>query len=876
MTNKQIYFKSDFNAILAFEGGWTGAPFRLKFYTNSPSRSFIASFDGSKYTNCSLTDDDRLLVAFDDHKLGLGALMLAPEFYLTNDDFKDGYCNEFVVPFAPVFEDTDGSEYQLVLGLTGASTIETVGTLPAFYQKGDNATIKSYTFDENGNTVITWNDGQTTVVKKGADADIAAAEAATQRANNAAATSEADHTRAVSDHNTAVTDHTQAQSDHTRANTDHSTAAADHTQAQQDHTTFVSNEQQRQATFTDSEQQRSQTFNTNEAQRQATFEASETSRTNDYNTQEAARQSAAQSQRQAEDATFQSKEATRDAANQAALNAADELAQMALQVDELDSLLLGEHKEDETIVSCGSNEHKGVYFVYPNTLSEGTQVQARANITITQYTHIGFSSNSEEYVSADCIPIIHKNVVGEYVIDSLSPDPTIYPYIYVYKLGTSNTSTLELIKKGVVSDGKIFIFDQKISNLEKSVYGETETSHILDSNIVTEKGKIVYSNGTNGSSSQFRRYTIGFEEGKYKTLTAKMINYSDSGYAFYDVDDVFIKGGHGEGNSGDWETIDIPTNAVKFKNTYIGTTGVQTAYAIEYVELKTIVRKSLDEQIKDIAEKQSVKKLNILALGNSYTLDSFSYLPIMAKRYGIRMNVVIYFASGMSLEELNTRFNGSTAPTYKFDNDVDEAWQTLTSQTPKQLVSSKEWDIISIQQGSTASLDLSTYTYADNVVRKIFDNVLKPCILAWNVNINRNDGGDNTQEANTILTNIKSTIERIGLFDLILPYGTAIFNARTNATLDALGISGHLWGDNVHLQEGVPCYIATLANLEAIMRRLGIASSVFGDTWRPTDNTEWDVKNPQNPFIPVTNELAYLSQRCAIKANDNPFAISSI
>lgn len=142
MNKKQIYFKSDFTVILASESQWGGCPFRLSFYTASPSRAFVASFDGENWENCRLLDDGRLEVAINQKDgtmqtlMGIGILMCAPEFYLDNDAFRDHVCNEFVKPFAPVFVDTDGTEYNVILDLNGSSTLVTIGTLPAFYMRG--------------------------------------------------------------------------------------------------------------------------------------------------------------------------------------------------------------------------------------------------------------------------------------------------------------------------------------------------------------------------------------------------------------------------------------------------------------------------------------------------------------------------------------------------------------------------------------------------------------------------------------------------------------------------------------------------------------------------------------------------------------------
>lgn len=138
MPQKLVFFKSDFKVILDSESGWD-VPFKLKFYTNAPSRAFFATFDGTTYTNCEVTNDDRLLVAFDNHGLGLGKLMLEPTFYLDDQHYADGICDE-VIP-ASVVTVTDSTvtpavTYELVLSLQGASALETTGTLPAYYMQG--------------------------------------------------------------------------------------------------------------------------------------------------------------------------------------------------------------------------------------------------------------------------------------------------------------------------------------------------------------------------------------------------------------------------------------------------------------------------------------------------------------------------------------------------------------------------------------------------------------------------------------------------------------------------------------------------------------------------------------------------------------------
>jgi len=140
METRQIYFKSDFQIILQSEGGWTGVPFRLVLYSDSPKRCHTAAYDGTTYTGCHLTDDGRLCVAVDNRgaQMGFGTVMCAIEFYLDNQCYEDGTCNQHIEPFAVVCHDPDtDTDYHIVLSPQGGSTLQTIGTLPAFYMRGE-------------------------------------------------------------------------------------------------------------------------------------------------------------------------------------------------------------------------------------------------------------------------------------------------------------------------------------------------------------------------------------------------------------------------------------------------------------------------------------------------------------------------------------------------------------------------------------------------------------------------------------------------------------------------------------------------------------------------------------------------------------------
>ena len=140
MDYKNIFFKTDFAITEKSEAGY-GVPFRFKYFTASPSRAFVASFDGNEYHNCHLDEDGNLCIGFDDHNMGLGTLMVERTYYLNNSCYVSGVCDERIAP-TPVVIEEEGeggviNKFQIVLSLQGETTIAATSTVQPYYAKGD-------------------------------------------------------------------------------------------------------------------------------------------------------------------------------------------------------------------------------------------------------------------------------------------------------------------------------------------------------------------------------------------------------------------------------------------------------------------------------------------------------------------------------------------------------------------------------------------------------------------------------------------------------------------------------------------------------------------------------------------------------------------
>lgn len=277
--------------------------------------------------------------------------------------------------------------------------------------------------------------------------------------------------------------------------------------------------------------------------------------------------------------------------------------------------------------------------------------------------------------------------------------------------------------------------------------------------------------------------------------------------------------------------------------------------------------------------------LKLVVIGNSYSADSFMYLPFILLNYGITIELGVYHRGGASLQnQVDEWTTGNGSASFWFINTKTQtSWQVISSNySPKQAIDYKTWDIITIQQGSIASVDYSNYTTAArSLINLITDEVSYPYTLAWNININRDSSGsDYTAISNQILTNINNICQREPV-NIIFPYGTAIFDARTNNTLNAIGAGGSLYAsDKVHLQEGLPCYIAAITNVQTLFNRyypnLSVLNDSVGATITQSVIDGWGVKGQQETCVGISASNCRLAQICAILANRFNFEIKTI
>ena len=271
------------------------------------------------------------------------------------------------------------------------------------------------------------------------------------------------------------------------------------------------------------------------------------------------------------------------------------------------------------------------------------------------------------------------------------------------------------------------------------------------------------------------------------------------------------------------------------------------------------------------------KHISICVLGNSYSNDAFCYVPFLLKEYGISSEIHIYYRGGGSLSSLFDEWRDSRAIHYYIDTRVDTGWKKGEDITAEALLSLEKWDIVSLQQYSKqVCLIDSYYPFLPEIIQRIRDGCPNETKLAWFMAYNRPENDDKASNLK-----VQNSIVENHPFDLVLPVSTAVFDCQGNTILAEIGDSPYhqLFSiDSIHLQEGLPCYIAALAVTQAILDEYIPDCSVIGNQLRPTQKWIESINGitPNGESIGVSEENCLLAQKAAILANRFSFEIISI
>ena len=277
----------------------------------------------------------------------------------------------------------------------------------------------------------------------------------------------------------------------------------------------------------------------------------------------------------------------------------------------------------------------------------------------------------------------------------------------------------------------------------------------------------------------------------------------------------------------------------------------------------------------------ATESLKILCIGNSFSQDSFCYMPYILKGLApnIKLTIGIAYYGGANLQDHIGFFNNDSASySYQKYFDGNPSWQTIASQKPSDIIANQKWDIIVMQQQSSKSGDYSTYQpYLADLINKILTMISKPVKFMWNLTHSaESDLDESVSYFNDILGAVSEMLDETPI-QSVNPYGTAIQNARTTS-LQQLGEGGNLTQDGTHLQEGIPSLIANYTTILTIAKELGININILGETGGASINDAWvtahGIPGTNGSCVGISASNCRLAQICAVMAAIHPYSVT--
>ena len=197
------------------------------------------------------------------------------------------------------------------------------------------------------------------------------------------------------------------------------------------------------------------------------------------------------------------------------------------------------------------------------------------------------------------------------------------------------------------------------------------------------------------------------------------------------------------------------------------------------------------------------KTLKVLAIGNSFSNDTTHFLEDIARAEGFETVLVgNLYISGCTLQTHAQNADGNL-PAYKYYMNYDGEWKTIEDCTLEYALKNQDWDIITMQQGSTWSGKPETYEpHLTKLIEYVNKTKTNPnARLAWNMTWAYQADFEKDMFAqyarnqdimyNAIISTVKSTVQAHKEISYIMPCGTAIQNARTSYVGDTLTRDGY-------------------------------------------------------------------------------------
>ena len=193
--------------------------------------------------------------------------------------------------------------------------------------------------------------------------------------------------------------------------------------------------------------------------------------------------------------------------------------------------------------------------------------------------------------------------------------------------------------------------------------------------------------------------------------------------------------------------------------------------------------------------------LKILAIGNSFSVDSMEFVYDIAKEAGAE-NVELgnlYIGSCTLQTHYNNALRSANEYTYYTQNSAS-GWDTFLNRSLNYAVESNDWDFITFQQGSVVSGDADSYDYLEKLIEVVKPLCTNPNVqfgwhMTWAYQSDSNRYptyyGNQDNMYQSIVGAVQSKVLPRGDMSFIIPNGTSIQNARSSYVGDTFTRDGH-------------------------------------------------------------------------------------
>ena len=488
------------------------------------------------------------------------------------------------------------------------------------------------------------------------------------------------------------------------------------------------------------------------------------------------------------------------------------------------SLLKGKKVNDNGIIESSS------------VLAVSAFVPIKEGESLTASSSDGFFQCHACLYNDDFNPILSSLVTGTSVNDkdmTLNNDCDASYAVFTFRLPSE--SSKNMIESGNIATDYVSYTDNYENEKTFKTIGDRldELTGKDITSVSFEPGRV--SNTTGIASGAGRHYKISCKG--YAQITARIYRsnfggVSGVGYAFMDAQGAFVAGGSNTESEDDYSviTVDIPVNAVEFRNTYASSGELQES--IKLSDLTSYEIKEIAEQVESKAETKDLintrlglirdggKPLKIFFLGNSFSVQSADYFVKLCKANSIDVTVGISYIGGATLQAYDKYYGNVESAYYKYMKGEWISHQDIIGSSYKkkniEKLQDEDWDIIFMQQGSAEADAYSTYQpYGTNVYGWCKNNAqisfaemrwLMP--WAWSdkrlaSNATSGKATTNEQMYKGIANATKKMLEDLSY--KLSPNGTAIQNLYPQYTQnDIFGLSG----DGQHLEGNIALFTA--------------------------------------------------------------------